>query len=324
MYAQFRDAANNESTTESDAITVDDTAPTGSVVIDSGAAFTDTTNVTLSLSAEDTGGSGLARMRFSNDGSSWSAWEAYGTSKSWTLAPGTGAKTVYVQFDDSATNVSASVSDGIALDASAPTGSVMIDSGNAYAVNPTVSLALSASDTGGSSLTEMRFSNDNSNWSAWEPYSSAKTWTLSAGDGAKTVYAQFGDGAGNVSASVSDGVTLDTILPTTGNSAVQGFTYLGSQLFALSPTDTGSGVASTWYQLDSGAWTLGTSVLVLAPAAGFESHTVSWYSTDVAGNQESAGTVTFTVGAEPVGGTTTLVATMTSGHLSRLQALRLL
>ena len=39
--------------------------------------------------------------------------------------------------------------------------------------------------------TQMRFSNDGSTWSAWEPYSTAKTWTLSAGGGDKQVWAQL-------------------------------------------------------------------------------------------------------------------------------------
>ena len=43
----------------------------------------------------------------------------------------------------------------------------------------------------GQNVTEMRFSNDNSTWSEWETYASTKAWTLTAGDGNKTVYAQL-------------------------------------------------------------------------------------------------------------------------------------
>ena len=92
----------------------DITPPTGSIVINGGTPRTLTTSVTLSLSASDTG-SGVSQMRFSNDGSTWSSWEAYGASKPWTLTPGIGTKTVYVQYQDSAGNSSGSFSDTILL-----------------------------------------------------------------------------------------------------------------------------------------------------------------------------------------------------------------
>ncbi len=50
----------------------------------------------------------------------------------------------------------------------------------------------------------MRFSNDGTNWSEWEPYATSKTWTLSRGRGIKTVYVEFRDEAGNVSDAAKD------------------------------------------------------------------------------------------------------------------------
>jgi len=83
--------------------TYDGIPPTGSVTINSGAAYTTSAAVTLDLIALD-GGSGVADMRFSNDNSSWSGWETYTGSKAWNLVGGGGAKTVYVQFRDAAGN----------------------------------------------------------------------------------------------------------------------------------------------------------------------------------------------------------------------------
>jgi Tol biopolymer transport system component/PKD repeat protein len=77
----------------------DTTAPTGSIVINGGASSTDSVSVNLTLSAADPE-SGVTQMRFSNDGTTWSDWESYSTSKSWTLASGEGVKTVYVQFEN--------------------------------------------------------------------------------------------------------------------------------------------------------------------------------------------------------------------------------
>ncbi|TBL71073.1 S-layer homology domain-containing protein [Paenibacillus thalictri] len=49
----------------------------------------------------------------------------------------------------------------------------------------------------GSGVDKMQFSNDNVNWSGWEPFSETKSWTLEDGDGMKTVYMRLIDKAGN-------------------------------------------------------------------------------------------------------------------------------
>jgi len=199
-----------------------------------------------------------------------------------------------------------SYSDGITLttpDTIAPSGSISVNAGVTYTNTTASTLTLSANDTGGSGMSQMRFSNDNSTWSTWESYVTSKSWALTAGNGAKTVYVQYRDVAGNVSTTYSDGITLDTALPTTASNIVSGQTYTGAQLFTLTPGDTGgSGVAGTWWQLDStaGAWTSGTSVSVTAPASGTVAHTLYWYSRDTATNQEVTKSVAFSVAA--VGG----------------------
>jgi len=212
VYAQYRDGALNVSTTISDTITffdgVDSTPPTGAITVNGAVAYTNTTAATLILSASDTGGSGLSQMRFSNDNATWSTWESFASTRGWTLTSGSGLKTVYAQFRDGSNNVSLTYSDTIILDVLVPTGSISINSGAADTGTPIVTLTLSASDTGGSGLSQMRFSNDNVTWSSWQPYATTRSWTLSAGNGTKTVYAQFRDGALNVSATVSDTITL--------------------------------------------------------------------------------------------------------------------
>ena len=49
---------------------------------------------------------GVADMRFSNDGVTWSDWEPYATTKAWTLDPALGVKRVYAQYRDKVGNVS--------------------------------------------------------------------------------------------------------------------------------------------------------------------------------------------------------------------------
>jgi len=112
------DAAGNRATASINVI-LDTIAPTGTISINSGSAYTKSATVTLTLSAADAG-SGMgtgAQMQFSNNGSTWSAAQAYSTTKSWGLAAGSGTKTVYVKFKDVAGNWSSIYSGTITLDA---------------------------------------------------------------------------------------------------------------------------------------------------------------------------------------------------------------
>ena len=91
---------------------LDTTPPSGSIIINAGAAFTPTRGVSLTLKATDASGS-VAGMKLSNDGKAWSAEVAYSTTQAWTLTQGDGTKTVYAMFRDAAGNWSAPVSDSI-------------------------------------------------------------------------------------------------------------------------------------------------------------------------------------------------------------------
>ncbi|QEL25118.1 PKD domain-containing protein [Bosea sp. F3-2] len=118
--AQARDAAGNITTSTVATVTIDNQAPTGAVVINGGAAATNTTTATLALTATDAVTS-VTQMRFSNNGTSFSTAEAFASTKTWTLSSGAGTKTVYVQFADAAGNWSTAATDTIILDTTAPT-----------------------------------------------------------------------------------------------------------------------------------------------------------------------------------------------------------
>ncbi len=98
--------------------------PTGSMTINSGAQFTKSTTVILSLSASDNSGA-VSSMGFSNDGAGWSAWEKYATTRSRALPSGDGAKTVYARFRDASGNVSAACTARIALDTKRPVDGIL-------------------------------------------------------------------------------------------------------------------------------------------------------------------------------------------------------
>lgn len=196
--------------------TQDTTPPTGSIKINNDAQYTNSTEVNLNLSAADAG-SGMgtgAQMQFSNDNTNWSTPEAYATTKNWTLTSGDGTKTVYVKFKDVAGNWSSAVSDTITLATTGPTGTIKINNDAVYTNLTAVTLTLSAqSSQSGVTISQMQFSNDNTNWSAAENYAVSKNWTMTSGDGTKTVYAKFRDSNGVWSNSVSDAIILDATPP---------------------------------------------------------------------------------------------------------------
>ncbi|MDQ4126377.1 MAG: hypothetical protein M3151_00220 [Actinomycetota bacterium] len=142
-------------------------------------------------------------------GATWSAWEPYATTKSWTLSSGDGTKVVYIQYRDGARNVSAKVRDAIKLDTAVPGGTVVINGGAASTTGSSVTLTLSASDPApASGVVKVRFRNENTReWSSWQTYSTSKSWTLSAGAGTKKVYVQYKDRAGNVSPTAGDSIS---------------------------------------------------------------------------------------------------------------------
>jgi hypothetical protein len=69
---------------------------TARMLINSGAVWTSTNHVVLTLSATDP--YGVVGMQFSNNGITYTAEESYDTAKAWTLTIGDGTKTVYVRF----------------------------------------------------------------------------------------------------------------------------------------------------------------------------------------------------------------------------------
>ena len=98
----------------------------------------------------------------------------------------------------------------------------------------------------------MRFSNNNWDWSNAENYKTSKSWTLSLGDGTKTVYAKFCDAKGNWTKSTSsDTIILDTSKPAQPSVSDSGSsTSSTSSLYASwSASDTTSGISEYQYQL---------------------------------------------------------------------------
>lgn len=196
VYAKFKDAAGNVSETIHDDIQLDLTAPKeGKLHINNDASITNVRHVVLKIEVQD-----ASDMIISNSASFTGAkWESYTTQKSdWLLTPGNGMRTVYARFKDLAGNISDLSYATIALDTIPPSEtSIKIDGGKEWTTSADrkVNLTLNAKDA-----IEMTVS-DHPEFSKakWEPYASTKTFTLTSGDGVKTIGVKFKDPAGNIS-----------------------------------------------------------------------------------------------------------------------------
>lgn len=99
------------------------------------------------------------------------------------------------------------------IDTVGPTGPVIANGGDAYTTSRSINLALSATDDSGT-VTEMRLSSDGVfDSESWEPYATSKSWTLTEGDGSKTIYVKFRDASLNESETVSCTIVLDSAGP---------------------------------------------------------------------------------------------------------------
>lgn len=126
LYYYSRDISSNEESEKSRSFKVDAIRPTGSVRINGGAVYSRFTGTNLNLAATDTGGSGLAKMRFSNNNSTWTPFYAFASTKAHQLQFTQGLRTVFVQFTDNAGNLSSTYEDQIFLDSVRPNGYINI------------------------------------------------------------------------------------------------------------------------------------------------------------------------------------------------------
>jgi hypothetical protein len=108
----------------------------------------------------------------------------------------------------------------------------------------------------------------------------------------RAVLEQHGASSGDVTYGP---VCYDTIAPVTSASlsgTLSGGIYISPVTVTLSASDSGSGVAATYYQIDGGALLTYAGPFAV-PATG--SHTVVFHSKDVAGNIESNKSTAFTI-----------------------------
>ncbi|HIQ05517.1 MAG TPA: hypothetical protein EYH31_07440, partial [Anaerolineae bacterium] len=107
-------------------------------------------------------------------------------------------------------------------------------------------------------------------------------------DGRREVRFYSVDAAGNVEASQSVTVPVDRFPPSTAylilGTPGDGIWFRSPVTVELQPDDAGSGVVSTFYQVDGGAWQPGTHFSITADGE----HTIAFYSVDAIGHVETA------------------------------------
>ena len=120
------------------------------------------------------------------------------------------------------------------------------------------------------------------------------------------------DNAGNVEPPHTVSFVInDTIAPTTTSNASG--PYVGPASITLTANDNpgGSGVAHTYYMLDAGAQTEGTSISVSSVGP----HTLAFWSVDNAGNVESQRLASFSISNGPVSSSITIASSSGSVRL---------
>jgi hypothetical protein len=197
-------------------VIVDQTPPTGNITINNHSQSTNAPNVIVSLSniSDGANGSGVTQVGFSSDNETYD-WYPYTesiTTKNWTLSPGDGPKNVYLKLRDALGNETThenAVPATIILDTTPPSGSFTINDGVGLTTSQLVMLTLEASDEL-SGVAKMQFSNNGTDFSTAEEYKPNKYWTLSDGEGAKTVYIKLTDTLGNTTTqAITDSIYFD-------------------------------------------------------------------------------------------------------------------
>jgi len=120
----------------------------------------------------------------------------------------------------------------IKLDKTTPTGLIQINSGTASSTS--VTLTLTAQDET-SGVAQIRLSNDGTwNDENWQDLASTKQWTLTAGEGGKTVYYQIVDNAGLESARADSNIRSSSIPKKTWKIPPPSPFYPSARLFSSS------------------------------------------------------------------------------------------
>ena len=217
VYVKFRDARGNVSEVIEAKIELDRGAPPPpNLTVNMGQKYVKKGRNYVSLEMDNIRQEDRYAMMISNRRDFLGArWERFSTKREkWILQGQDGDKTIYVKFKDKAGNESEVASGTVTLDRTPPTnGKVSINSGQRYTNNPKVKLHFSAKGAKETIFPPTLIAPPNN----VVPFATEMDYTLSDGDGWKTISVKFRDEAGNMTGQVySAKVFLDTKAPSNG------------------------------------------------------------------------------------------------------------
>jgi hypothetical protein len=188
----------------------------------------------------------------------------------------------------------------VVVDTVSPVGSVTINDGDVWSTSTFITLTLTCSDST-SGVSQVRYSNDGE-WDTepWENPTASKSWTLTSGDGLKTVYYQIKDGAGLESDTYSDSIQLDmtsptiaTVTPADGTTDVEVTTDIRvtfSERMAEPPTEIHFSLKIHDTNVDGTMnWSTDGRTLIFTPADNLTHHTT--YRIQVITGEDFAGNI---------------------------------
>ena len=278
VYYNSTDNLGHVEATQSEPIKIDQKPPTTMI------SLSDTlgldgwylSNVTVSLTATDAT-SGVAETAYSLDGATWITYtEPFNITTE-------GSATIYYNATDIAGNVEATKAAPIKIDQTPPTTTINLADtlglDGWYLSNVTVTLMAIDAISG---VAEIAYSFDESTWIIYtDPF------TINT-EGSTTVYYNATDAAGNVETTKTAPIKIDktapeTTISLTGTPGLDGW-YVSDVTITLTAINGFSGVAKTAYSLDGATWITYTGPFNITTEG---TTTVSYNSTDVAGNMET-------------------------------------
>ena len=313
---EVTDIAGNTGTSSAVVITLDKTAPTGSITANT---YYNSPTLSFTISGSDTGGAVLEKMTVYIDSNTASNWENY-TSGVYnkTVSLSQGSHVAHVKFRDSVGNESTVYNASFTVDTAPPTGSI---STVTYTNSRTITVSTASITDNISGVGYMKVWEDGQTVpTEWEAYATSKSITLAEGsDGLRTIKAVFKDNAGNISTNLSCTTTLDldepdavlNLLKTDGNGLPAKVNYRNFKVRISHTAPDTSPIAqyklsgdfdqssTDWqaFTYDSGQTYMTVSDLTLTNSNGLK--TITLQLKDAAGNVSSAVDATVTYDTAP-------------------------
>lgn len=291
-----KDRAGNTSAPQTITIVVDKTAPVANAV--ASPATTSNGTITVNVGATDPAipggaGSGVKSLSLSVDGAPAATVNGSSASQVFTTE---GTHTVTYTATDNVGNTSAPRTITVVIDKTAPTVTATPSPGTVS--NGTITLALAASDTGGSGVASITTV---TNGGAPVTTNAANATRAFSAEGRYVVSYTATDAAGNTSAPQTITLLVDKTAPTAIAVASPSGVSNGTITVSVSATDpdisggAGSGVKSVTTSVNGGAPTTTNASTASLSFSAEGTYTVTYTATDNAGNTSAPKTITVVI-----------------------------